>query len=251
MSRDSCQLCREIRHCPRYLCDVAGHRNRPEPPLGVGSIFVLGLCRGIGGATVRWADNRYMVKKEPHRLTLFKRKMKPTTIIKERATSIRNAFASALASVGNFDEEEINKALMILGQGDSSELLTCVYCGAPAKTADHLNGLVIEKRYSGHGQVIGNLVPCCTSCNSRKGNKAWRKWCEGLENFSEEQKDRLTEYESLAPQAVGHDELMERYPDLMTRYEQLQEICIRTMQDADGIAKEIQDLEAQRRSGQG
>ena len=33
MSRDSCQLCREITHCPRYQCDVSGQRISLEPAI--------------------------------------------------------------------------------------------------------------------------------------------------------------------------------------------------------------------------
>ena len=195
------------------------------------------------------------MKKESDRLALFKKKMKPTTIMKERATSIHNAFASALALVGEYNEEAINEALVKLDQGDPSKPLICVYCGVPAKTADHLIGLVLEKQYSGHGQVIGNLVPCCSPCNSSKGNKAWRSWCNSERfsrsrpTFSKEQEARLDDYESLAPPAVDHATLMKRYPDLMTQYEQLKESCLDAMRKADGIARIIQQREKARRDG--
>jgi 5-methylcytosine-specific restriction endonuclease McrA len=202
-------------------------------------------------------DNRRMAKKEPNRLQLFKKKMKPTTIMKERATSIHNAFASALALVGEYNEEVLNEALMKLGQGDPAIPLMCVYCGDPAKAADHLNGLVLEKRYSGNGQVIGNLVPCCSPCNSSKGNRAWRVWCNSetflqrRPTFSKEQEARLADYESLSPPTVGHAELVERYPDQMTEYDELKEECLQAMRKADLIAKEIQRLEKKRLCGQG
>lgn len=196
-----------------------------------------------------------MVKKESDRLALFKKKMKPTTIMKERATSIHNAFASALALVGEYNEEAINEALVKLDQGDPSTPLICVYCGEPANTADHLIGLVLEKQYSGHGQVTGNLVPCCSPCNSSKGNKSWRAWCnsekfsETRPPFSKEQEARLANYESLAPPAVDHAMLMKRYPDLMPKYEELKESCLNAMREADRIAKTIQLREKARRDG--
>ena len=195
-----------------------------------------------------------MENREANRLALFKKKMQPTSVTRERKTSIHNAFASAIALVGKYNEEAINEALVRLGQGDTSQKLICVYCGNLATTADHLTGLVADTRYSGHGQVIGNLVPCCSPCNSSKGNKSWRVWCRSpkfLENrpiFSEEQVARLEDYESLAPPAIGHAELMVRHPDLMTKYDALKKSCLDAMAEADGIAEEIQRREKKRRA---
>lgn len=206
---------------------------------------------------MRRADNQYMAKKkEPDRLALFKKKMKPTTIMKERRTSIHNAFASAIALVGEYNEEAICEALAALDQGDPSKALVCVYCDKPATTADHLTGLVADKRYSGHGQVIGNLVPCCSTCNSSKGNKPWRVWCgsdkfrETRPNFSKKHEQRLERYESLAPEAVGHAKLQIEHPDLMAEYDKCMQVCLKAMEKADGIAHEIQRLEKERRAGQ-
>ena len=180
-------------------------------------------------------------------LLLFKRKMQPTSIVKERATSIHNAFASAIALIGKFDEDLINQILATLGQGDTSKDLICVYCGDVATAADHLNGLVVEKQYSGNGQVIGNLVPCCNPCNSKKGNRPWRDWCDRLEDFTQEQRDQLGEWEALAPPVVSHKELLELHPDLMGEYERLKNVCLETMAEADKIATEIQRREKKRR----
>lgn len=41
----------------------------------------------------------------------------------------------------------------------------CFYCGRPATTADH----VVPTSKGGGSR--GNLVPACTPCNSRKGNR--------------------------------------------------------------------------------
>lgn len=183
-------------------------------------------------------------------LAIFKKKMRPTSIVRERATSIHNAFASAIALVGKFDEDVINQALATLGQGDTSVDLICVYCGEPATAADHLNGLVVSKQYSGNGQVIGNLVPCCNPCNSKKGNRPWRDWCDSLDRFTQEQKDQLADWEALAPVIVGHRELRELYRDLMDEYERLKSVCLQAMADADEVAKEIQRRERRRRDGE-
>lgn len=170
--------------------------------------------------------------------------MKKVSIAGERGSSINNAFAAALAMVGVFDEEAINKALESLDQSPT-ESLRCVYCDAPATDADHLIGLVKATRYTGHGQVIGNLVPSCGPCNQRKGNKPWRDWAES-EGLSKERIDRIAEYESLAPPAVSEEQLREFYPDLMEAYEKLKNLCKDMMRAADHLANEIQRLEKKR-----
>ncbi len=175
--------------------------------------------------------------------------MRRVSIVGERGSSVNNAFALALAMVSAFDEDAINKALESVNQYPP-EPLKCVYCDAPAMDADHLNGLVKATKYTGHGQVIGNLVPCCKDCNSRKGNMAWREWAEA-ENLSQRRIDQIAAYESLAPPAVSEDDLTEFYPDLMEAYERLRTLCKDTMRAADNLANEIQRLEAKRLKGQG
>lgn len=45
---------------------------------------------------------------------------------------------------------------------------SCIWCGAPATCTDHLFGLTVNKRWSGHAEV---LVPACDPCNEgRKRN---------------------------------------------------------------------------------
>jgi hypothetical protein len=182
------------------------------------------------------------------RLQMFKRKMRKTSIKGERASSVNNAFASALAVFSPFDEDAINEALKVVGQSPTGPLI-CVYCGGPATDADHLNGLVKATRYTGHGQVIGNLVPACAPCNNSKGNKPWREWA-GSRGISADRIAKIAEYESLAPPAVSEEKLHERYPDLMAAYEKLRILCQDTFSAADHLAKEIQRLEKDRLDGQ-
>lgn len=47
----------------------------------------------------------------------------------------------------------------------------CVYCGAEARTVDHIVPLA-----RGGYEVEYNLVPCCGSCNSSKGAKLLSEW---------------------------------------------------------------------------
>ena len=103
----------------------------------------------------------------------IKRHLSPYSIFKKRATTINHAFASALAEYEEYNESRVTDAIRALGQDPDSHL-DCVYCDKPAETWDHVFGLVIAKEYSGYGHVLGNLVPCCKDCNSKKGNKNWK-----------------------------------------------------------------------------
>src|SRR5688572_14212995 len=93
----------------------------------------------------------------------------------KRTTTINHAFASALAPADPFDEARVLAAMELLGQTDRDNL-TCTYCDDPAETWDHLRGLVVKSQFSGFGHVLGNLVPCCKPCNSKKGNAPWEEF---------------------------------------------------------------------------
>ncbi len=59
----------------------------------------------------------------------------------------------------------------------------CAYCGDPlgrSPTLDH----VIPKVHGGL-TVRSNMVPCCWSCNSRKGHKTWIDWYRAQDFYSE------------------------------------------------------------------
>lgn len=103
--------------------------------------------------------------------------LRPYSIYQKRKTTINHAFASALAPSSDYDWSILSDALAILGQSADKDL-TCVYCTRPAETWDHLTGLVKNSLLHGYGHQIGNLVPSCRDCNSRKGNKAWRSFVE-------------------------------------------------------------------------
>lgn len=84
-----------------------------------------------------------------------------------------------MAPRDHVDDPRWAEALAILDQDADAEL-TCVYCGAPATSWDHLFPLVNDKDPTGHGHAVGNLVPACGSCNTRKQNKPWRDFVETL-----------------------------------------------------------------------
>jgi len=75
-----------------------------------------------------------------------------------------NACAQALAPSDVFDEARLIAAFSALGLVNGS-ILNCAYCDKVATSADRLNPLVVEKKFSGWGHVFGNLVPACGDCN--------------------------------------------------------------------------------------
>lgn len=98
--------------------------------------------------------------------------LRPYVMVTRRRTAINHAFASAVASSDIFSEAKASEEMLALGL-DPSRDLDCAYCGEPAETWDHIFATVRASKFSGYGHRLGNLLPCCKPCNSRKGNKAW------------------------------------------------------------------------------
>ncbi|MBI5888371.1 MAG: hypothetical protein HZB82_06650 [Deltaproteobacteria bacterium] len=119
----------------------------------------------------------------------IKSHLKPYSIFQKRKTTINHAFASALAPTDDYNEQHVNNAINSLYQNPDSDLI-CVYCDNTAETWDHLVGLVKEGNLRGYGHQIGNLVPCCKECNSKKGSKDWQEFIDS-EKQDEEKRSRL------------------------------------------------------------
>jgi 5-methylcytosine-specific restriction endonuclease McrA len=109
------------------------------------------------------------------RYTSIKAHLKAYSIVAKRTTTINHAFAAAIAPHDAFNEQRVREALQTLGQDPDGEI-ACAYCGGPAETWDHVHATVAKKEFSGHGHRLGNLLPCCKPCNSKKGNKDWQAY---------------------------------------------------------------------------
>jgi len=107
----------------------------------------------------------------------IRKHLRPYEIVAHRRTTINHAFASAISPNDEYDDGRVRAAIRALGQNPETEL-SCVYCGQPAQTWDHVFATVKKSEFSGYGHRIGNLLPCCKPCNSAKGNKNWRKFLE-------------------------------------------------------------------------
>jgi HNH endonuclease len=173
--------------------------------------------------------------------------LKPYLILQKRKTTVNHAFASAIAPAGEYDELNLRMALQLLGQDPDGDL-KCVYCSKPADTWDHLVGLVENGELRGYGHQIGNLVPCCRDCNSKKGAKGWQDY---LREAVPEQldftrkRDLIASYLGRYAVPVNVNRATEMLPDDWARYCEIKQEVFRLMAEADNIAARLRGVVAQ------
>lgn len=170
------------------------------------------------------------------RFTDIRRYLKPYSIVANRSTTINHAFAASIAPSDTFDPCEVRKAVRALGQDPDADL-ACVYCGGEAETWDHVHATVKDKIFSGHGHGhrLGNLLPCCKRCNSKKGNKDWRVYLAGLNSNSAARRKRERLIDSYLKKYGGKDAIPEHLPE----YRKLQELRRQVLElftEADKLA---------------
>lgn len=153
------------------------------------------------------------------RFTDVRRYLKPYSIVGRRSTTINHAFAASIAPSDTFDTETVRAAVVTLGQNPDADL-ACFYCGSEAETWDHVHATVKDKKFSGHGHRLGNLLPCCKPCNSKKGNKDWRVFLAGLRSSDEERRKRVRLIDGYLKKYGGKDSI----PEHLAEYRELQEI---------------------------
>ncbi|MGB7548236.1 MAG: HNH endonuclease [Terracidiphilus sp.] len=165
------------------------------------------------------------------------------SINRKRRTTINHAFASAIAPVDTYDEARLVEALQLLGQ-DADGQLTCVYCGTPAETWDHLIGLVEKAELRGYGHQLGNLVPCCRACNSKKGAKAWDIHLRAVapEQSVEAKYSQITCYLSRYAAQVDTKRAEEMLPDCWKRYCEIKQEIFGLMGEADALADQLRSV---------
>lgn len=164
----------------------------------------------------------------------IRRFLKPYSMVASRTTTVSHAFAASIAPCDAFDDGRVRAALKVLGQDPDTDL-ECAYCGTRAETWDHVHATVSNKKFSGHGHRLGNLLPCCKPCNSRKGNKNWVVFLRSLpipDAIRAERESRITTY---LAEYGGKDLVPEHLPE----YERLQELRSQVLQlfrEADELA---------------
>jgi len=176
----------------------------------------------------------------------IKAHLTPYSILQKRRTTINHAFASAIAPVHEYDEVRLEAAIQFLGQDPNADL-KCVYCDQDATTWDHLVGLVKNAELRGYGHQIGNLVPCCGDCNSKKGAKDWdthlRMMVTDQSAFEAKYKAIARYVESYA-EAVNLKRAAEMFPSEWERYDAIKQHIFNLMTEADTIARRLRDVVA-------
>jgi hypothetical protein len=154
-------------------------------------------------------------------------------MVASRTTTINHAFAASIAPCDTFDDQRMRKAIVALGQ-DPDSALRCAYCGGEAETWDHIHATVRDKKFSGHGHRIGNLLPCCKTCNSKKGNKDWRTFLRTLRNDA-----RRNEREACIDAYLKSYCTPDAIPEHLPEYKELQDLhrqVLELLKRADELA---------------
>jgi hypothetical protein len=168
----------------------------------------------------------------------------PYSIYQKRKTTINHAFASGIAPVDQYDEAKLRTALRSLGQDPDADL-DCIYCGSTAETWDHLVGLVKNSELRGYGHQLGNLVPWCRDCNSKKGAKDWNVFLRAA--FPDQFEPRSTLISSYLDQhavPVDLQRLEKISPNDWTEYCATKKQILDLMKKADEIALRLRSVVA-------
>jgi 5-methylcytosine-specific restriction endonuclease McrA len=170
------------------------------------------------------------------KLTSIKKYLRHQNIMQRKST-FANAFASALAPFDEFSIETVAEALRDLGQDPDGDL-SCAYCAEPAQTWDHVFNRVVKGEYSGHGHRIRNLVPCCRTCNERKGQKTWRDWLRMLARPDEEQRASFIERFLSKAQlvTVSTEDMRHHAQDELGRFLAIRAEVFKLLKEADDLA---------------
>lgn len=154
-----------------------------------------------------------------------------------RKSTISHAFAAAIAPSDMYSEDQVRGAMTDLAMSPDEDLM-CAYCGVKAQTWDHVYATIRGTYFSGFGHRLGNLLPCCKSCNSSKGNKVWDRFLNELAPSPDvhlARKERITAH--LARRFV-----QDGIPNHLPEYRQLMEIKRNEMEllaQADDFARII------------
>jgi hypothetical protein len=173
----------------------------------------------------------------------IKTHLRPYSIYARRVTTINHAFASAIAINDEYNDAEIRQAILDLGQ-DPDQDLRCAYCDdKPAETWDHVTGLVQHSQYSGFGHTLGNLLPCCKDCNSRKGNRDWKVYLRAITSNDENYWRKVAQLECYFSKyqkpCLSQADIAALMPDEMQAYNDIHQQVLELMKHADALAQKI------------
>lgn len=158
-------------------------------------------------------------------------------MVANRKTTINHMFAAAIAPHDAYDEARVREAVSLLGNDPDGDL-ACAYCSQPAETWDHIHATVKDSAFSGHGHRLGNLLPCCKACNSKKGNKPWQVHLKTLGLGTQEQDRRESLISGYIAAYAAIDSSADTTPDRQ-RLDAIRAQILSLMADADKIADRV------------
>ena len=164
----------------------------------------------------------------------IKRHLSPYGMYQRRKTTVNHAFAAAIAPCDDFSAENVEAAVRLLDQNPDAEL-TCVYCDNLAETWDHVFATVEDSVFSGAGHRVGNLLPCCKSCNSRKGNSKWEAFVLKREGPGPVRDERIARIRRYLERLFVRDSIPTELPEYR-RLLDLRDQVLALMKEADGVA---------------
>jgi len=94
--------------------------------------------------------------------------------------------------------------------------------------------------FSGAGHRIGDLLPCCKPCNSKKGNRPWQAYITSREApgpLRDSRIERLQRY-------LDHFFVADTLPTALAEYRRFIEIRdenLRSMREADEVAAVVRE----------
>ncbi len=171
----------------------------------------------------------------------IKRHLKTYSVYNKRRTTINHAFASAIAPSDDFNEKKMNEALKFLGQNPNEDL-KCVFCNDEAETWDHLVGLVTNGELRGYGHQVGNLVPCCKKCNSKKGSKEFDKFINEYDKIyfdKTELIELLSQYQRKFAKEINLELLKNKSPNEYNDFQEVKKEIFNLMEKADVLAEKL------------
>lgn len=120
-------------------------------------------------------------------------------LLGNRTSTIARSMACTIARRKSCTDEDKQKWLDALGYSPNTkkEEFMCAYCGETATHLDHLYPLISDKEPTGWGTEPGNLVPCCSKCNSKKGNKDWKYFIKSICEDSSKAEERISKIDNM------------------------------------------------------
>jgi len=151
-------------------------------------------------------------------------------------------FAAAVAPHDVFVEHRVQKAMALLGNNPNGDL-ECAYCGGRAETWDHVFATVKDSKFSGYGHRLGNLLPCCKPCNSRKGNRSWQAHLAAV-HLDEAERSKRAAAILLYLRTFGHREVSDDASADHRRLDEIRRQILALMAEADEVAACIRERAA-------